>query len=600
MYSDIKREAEPLVRASKLASKAFLPLTNKLLPNRLASRFSKFVEGGDDNDREWSSGESGEGDNSDSEVADVLRNVFGAENAQTTAQHNENLANTVIDRNITKKHFQHNSQQLDIQNELLSRIVGYQDSILSAFQKKSLELQYRQYYNTKKLLEVTATTSKIKIEALAGIVKNTSLANESKVTDAEMIRNKTKSLLIGRTQDFTRNRLGNFTNNLKKTVVKQVREYSNDLTSQLDMLEMMKSMSSGMSPAEIEEFLMPGIGQELAGGLGEKLGKTHGKKLLNFAMGKYPIFGDKLVKYSHVLDRLRNEYPARLRNYIQDSNNPIAEAISRAMSLGNENTETVTRNLRYNATEKVEYDLLSRKSVTEIIPGYLSMTLQKVSDIYNVLSGSTEKSDKIVFSATTENFVTTKQRDREVERSFKQKITSTVKSEVDNIIKQIDPDGDKLTKQERIKLGVYLTQQAYAQRLFDPEEYADPANLPSDIAYSVAPLFAEAFGLEEDEIDIRGRQRYKMADTEEVADRYKEIANSFTHLGSGVSGTQDLINELNQVNDIDTLRRLGAVNDSGYTQDYMWKLVEEYLSTENMSDFLNPKSDKENLSLIHI
>ena len=582
LYYTAKRESEPAFKAAKAVLRTFAPITNKILPKKLASKLAASI-GEDDSYYENSS----VSDSNDAEITNTLQGIFGAERAQSDSQHQEQIAHTTLDRSIGEKQFEYSAKAQGAQTDYLSRIVGYQDSILSAYHKKSLELQYRQYFATKELLLLSDASTKAQLQELQAIHKNTGLPDAIKMQNSEIFTNRAKNLLIGSSQDYMRGRLGGVTSKLKYGLVEELKNYVSSITNGLSQLENIQNMVE-MPGMDITSAVGSGIGEEAMGGLGKLIGLKHGKKIKSL-IGRYvPDVDAKVNTFGNKLDRLRYEWPSKLQDKMHDANGEgIYGFLHKVMGYSEGDRDVINKNLQQDATETVGWDVLSRRTLIDIIPGYLSRNLQKLSDVYNILSGSTKKSDRITYSTESENFITQKERNKEVTKKFKNNLTSGIKTEVDTIIDHINPN-KTLTPAERIKLGLFLSKEASSGRSFRPQNYGDVTNLPGDIAAKVAPLFTKAYGIENDGFDVvQGIPKYKTTNSEEISKRHLDSSIAFGRLRDSFTGSANTLSTMYKVGDTESLRSVGALDNYGVNKDYLWSLVEQLLASKDYNEFYN-------------
>jgi hypothetical protein len=586
IFYSAKRDAEPAFKSAKAALKTFTPFTNKILPKGLASRLESALT---DNGSGGSSS-SNDDNKEDSDVASMLQGIFGAEQAQADAQQKEQIAHTTLDRAINKKQFEHSAGHNSAQTKLLSRVVGYQDTILNAWHKKTLEIQYRQYYATKELLTLTNESTKAQFEQLKDIVYNTALPNEVKVSNNELFANQTKTMLIGSLQKYSRNRLGDIVRKLKIGISNETKDYLSgisDLTSQMGMMQMMSQMPG----ADIYKMMGEGAADEALAFSSKLLGKKHGANIIS-ALGRvFPNLPDNVAKGANWLDRKKTTIPADIYSRMRESGGLGGWGfLDRIANIDLNQHDQINRRLEYDATTAVPWGVLERRTLIDILPGYLSRILQKESDIYNILSGSDEKSDRIVYSTQTEKFLGMKERHKEVAKNFKGTLSSGINHEIQGIIKQLDPDNTLISPDQRIKLGLFLAREAKKGK-FDPAEYADSFSLPSDIDPAIADLFASTYGVEKNGTNLNtGRTKWKHTGNKESSERYSEATKHFKRLGESFGGAQEILNTHYMVGDTDSLRQMGIVNDHGVNDEYIWSLVKALLEKGDYNDYMDDES----------
>ena len=133
-------------------------------------------------------------------IQDSLGQLFKAQVGVQTDLAARASAEKQIDRDIDKKKF---SASMDISTEsyrLLSRISGYTEGINQSFQKKSLEIQFRQLFATRELLRMTKESSEASFRQNEAIVKNTGLPDFVMIHKFVMLKEQSIKRLIGNAQ----------------------------------------------------------------------------------------------------------------------------------------------------------------------------------------------------------------------------------------------------------------------------------------------------------------------------------------------------------------------------------------------------------------
>lgn len=161
----------------------------------------------------------------------------------------------------------------------MSKLTGFVTTVANAYFKKSLELQYNQYYLGLDMIELQSTYFKAFSQQFEGIVKNTALPEHVKITNAERIEGYLKQAMIEKTyaravgnneaiSNFKTN-FGNFVKN-KAGAVKDAINMVIDLKDSTDDNKSLRY--------EIATDIIGGlIGERAAGKLGKLTGKVANK-----------------------------------------------------------------------------------------------------------------------------------------------------------------------------------------------------------------------------------------------------------------------------------------------------------------------------------
>lgn len=135
----------------------------------------------------------------DQGVANALAQTFAEQQQQFTARQ---TAETRIKDQVEGKRFESNFGILSSINENSARLTMYTEKVTQAFQKKSLELQYRSYFVQSELLQTTSKFFEVFKNQNEAIAKNTSLPEYAKINLQERILQTSKEKFSSKANDF--------------------------------------------------------------------------------------------------------------------------------------------------------------------------------------------------------------------------------------------------------------------------------------------------------------------------------------------------------------------------------------------------------------
>ena len=219
LYDDSVKDLKPQLSGIARKIDRLVPENQKFLKS-ITSKFADWT-GGNQQSFKASSKEEME----EKTIQDSLGQLFKAQVGVQTDLAARASAEKQIDREIDKKKF---SASMDISTEsyrLLSRISGYTEGINQSFQKKSLEIQFRQLFATRELLRMTKESSEASFKQREAMVKNTGLPDFVKIHKFEMLKEQSIRRLINNAQqamfgdqDPLTAALGRLTTNAKSAV----------------------------------------------------------------------------------------------------------------------------------------------------------------------------------------------------------------------------------------------------------------------------------------------------------------------------------------------------------------------------------------------
>ncbi len=395
LYDDSVKELKPSVGA--LTKKI-----NKLVPQNTPF-VKKLTEGVDKifNGEQFSTVSTSKEEAENQQIESVLGGIF---TAQASAQEEIRVRQRAYDESkeqikdhIESKRFDANIDVMTSISTNISKIESYNSTIQQAYQRKSLELQYRAYF-----LQVDQYKDQIRANELSkvnseAIVKNTALPEFVKIKASEKfkdtMRNKfydnlSNSSLFTAPGDFIKQGFDRIGKKLANTVT----DIKSGIESSATLLEMLQS-----SVESEEEMAKMGIGSsngmtgQIAGMIISKLfdvtanlAAEHGKESLD----KHKKFQDRLAQAiskakdprSGILDFLNSEYVRDLREDNSKDGTIQKIGLTQLEKVAKEFTDAKTidttlqtkRGGVADLKEPAVFDNRTYRTINDIIPGYLS------------------------------------------------------------------------------------------------------------------------------------------------------------------------------------------------------------------------------------
>lgn len=563
IYDRTIRLAAPTIKGLRDTAKKSMPLIDKVLPPGMASRIKSFSEAGyNQTYRDY--------DPDTSNIDNTLKTIFTAETLNARRDADADLIQRNVDRNINKQVFLSNYRLQQTIADGIGRLVGYQDTVLHKYYQKSLELQHRQYFTARDILEHSKASAIDMLYEIKAIVKNTALPNEVKLQKSEAFKAANEQRLIGMVQGSIGQRLRNIPERLRTAGRQQSRNFTDTVNSAFNTGD---SMLGGMSAEEAGALGAMHI-QE---GIGKRLGMYINTKIRDNE--RVRTIGERLAYHTENMGRRFNTRVA------EDETGPFSH-IRNLLGSGvvtNELQEGVSHNLLSTAIQPVSWDTISRRTLIEIIPDYMARILEQVS---NIATGTAN--ERMVFSSSREQMVPMSVATRDTHTNLRNTIDLNLKEKTDKIIDKIDPD-NTLTATERTELALQLTKDSASGKVFNPVRYSDPSNITSSAADKIAALFTTAF-------EISGG---RIANTEASHSNRRVFSNLFNSLEEGVGNFSEGIRSHVATGDKHILRQMGLLRDDihgGVNHDVRWNMIRDILhGTESPTDEgIPPPPDSDN------
>ena len=569
LYNSTVKELKPTIKEMKRVTGRALSQVEGKIPKKLADKLKAWSDSG----KEDSSG--GQTDFRESSIAMQLGEVFEEQIKEANKQQQQNEVQNAVRDNMAQKRHTDIFEQLEGIRMSASRLSTYQDKVTVNFQRKSLELQYRQYYIMSDMLEEHKKANEQFKTNLSEIVKNTGLPEYAKIQNSErlgeMMRNKFMGNIYETIFDKRRGYLGKAVNRLGTRIKDKVTDFAGDVQNGLAGADMM--MDAGESAREMG---MPGIDKydiagNIAGGIaansaGEKLGTKAGQWLNKSRFGKkIRTLGSNLEYATSNVSQIGDKFSRGDYDYDEGMAGKIIQTMSKLPGgeMALEALKDAAFSGRPDQSFKVDgikdmqgpavFSNQTRKSINEVIPGFLARIYQELQ----IIRTGDDKVGLTEYDFGSNKFTGAKA----LMSSIMSKVvnkgqTDRFKDENDELINQIDPEG-KLNKKERGELGKFFLSDNFKNGLADPKRFTDSSEfrgVSRDTAMKAAQLFQQSFGID----DFGG-----IDDKENFAIKRNKFSNNYGGLGMGFNDSREMIQNLLNLGHHDVIRQTGLMNDKG-------------------------------------
>ena len=296
---------------------------------------------------------------------------------------------TIRDRLNEDRH-KSNFSMLNSISMSANRLVQYNDKINVLYQKKSLELQLRSYYTQVDTLENTKRFFEIFKNQNDAIVKNTALPEYVKITTSESAKQMLRNKFMGGVGNAMFGHEGLIKKGFQKVGAKvkdKVSDAKNALEAGLmgveamrDQKEMNEAMGENSSFGNSigKNFIGPGIIDSLANKVGLVLNKkfaAKGSKIEKFGNKANTAVKDLPGSINAMLksDRLQETGDGSIADLVKGSIRGFLSSFlpdKPSMKLENINNN--------NLHTPAIFDNSTKKSIVEVIPGYLARMLREI------------------------------------------------------------------------------------------------------------------------------------------------------------------------------------------------------------------------------
>lgn len=511
LYNEAMSEIRPGLRETKRATAALLPRFEKSLPPAIAKYLKKFAKD-DDNEQAFSM----ERARRESMEYD-FKEIFEAQ-AEIDSYNNEKqmVEQAIFDKKAQNRH-EIEAQLLSQINMSTRRMVGYQDNILAKYHRKSLELQYLQYYSMVDLLETTKTSNKSIVRNLADIVHNSALPDFLKLRTSEAGRQWLREKTFGKLGDTYGEWASTFGANILKNASGAVMRKAGAVGQGLSEAAQAARLAATQSQFMSEDDKRRAKEQTVASALG-MVGRAGASKVGKWA-GKYAKRIPGVRRVGADLEYVTSNWQNMASDWGRSQTDLLRpggffiQAIKDAIP-GYDGSKTSVKNEGARGEfEATPFTGGAHRSLTEIIPGFLSRILQSTEGIR-----TGRKQERLVYNYDRSEFTTFKESKRD---AFDRLVGSQGKffsQGVDDLVGQID-EGGELDKDARDVLRRQLFMDiGRGGSGFSPRRYAKAeafGEADKDVAARLAEFIQKAYGVTPNTDDPNSESLYDIFGEEE-------------------------------------------------------------------------------------
>lgn len=503
LYNDSVKEVKPLINDLKRATTKIQPALDKYLPKTLSKKLDNWSKSANADQRAAMDAEA----QKEASLQAQLAEVFSHQVKSQAERDRQQDARSQIREGIDQTRHKDSMGQLNAIRLSVSQLAQYQQNVGVNVQRKSLELQYRQFFVQRDMLDEMRKIAATQTTAFEKLVRNTGLPDYVKLTEAEnfkqIVRNKFLDSidhgLFGNRRDFFQ-KLGQ---GFRGAVGNRVRDFAQNFRYGIDAAEQgadalaMTQEFAGMgidvgSPGEMVANMAGSIAAQSMGG---RLGKWGAKKANKY----FPNLVDKARTRGNKIAYELQNIPGRAKSwargyggikYVPDAASDFLRDVINGMPGYDRSIQK--DNLKDMAGPAIFNKQVS-KSITEVIPGYLARIHREIK----VLRTGNEREELMVYDYTKNRFTTSSQQSRNlfdavVDRSSGKYVNQDLDALVDHV------RGDReLTPAQRTALKRQLLQDNLSGESGRVEHYMDPMNYSGKAgmyASEFSDLFSQAYG----------------------------------------------------------------------------------------------------------
>lgn len=549
LYDTAAKEFKPVANDLKRITGRVLPNLEGKLPKKVAESLKRWSRG---NETDYRIDLSAERQRSDAMMME-MGSIFKAQLDTAQKQGKAEEGRETFRESLNQIRHRDNIGQLNAIRSGIDRLTTYQDNVLSNYQKKSLELQFRQYFATADLLEVTKKAAAEQDARLQGILKNTGLPEFVKIQEterfSELARNKfyenIRDNLFG--GDGGADYIKKFVDNVRKSLTEKFQNIAQQAQAVTFGLDMMGD-SGGMGPSKGE--MIGGIAGGMIGDYAVGKGQQHFKKYLekNSRTSRFIAKGTNQINY-----RLNNSGQL-IDDYFNDANTNWG-AFEGLRQFLDENRPGTGPTKSFDADslsemhKPIPFSRSTNKSIVEIIPGYLARIHRELQ----VMRTGDESIALSTYDFNANKFTTEKSLASKLVGGFASKENQDiVKERQAAILAMIDPQGE-FTDEQRKSVSDRLLRMSLNKQSTDARHMTDNWNWRGKGGSGVADKFSSFF-----EADVDGRRGSSLRAIQNQA----RFSSAVRNLTQGFEDPRAQLQEMINAGQYDVLRNAGLMDEN--------------------------------------
>lgn len=341
-------------------------------------------------------------------IQQTTAEIFKLEQEQKLKDKAEQKAENLINEKLeSSRHDEHTRYLRDIRIATMTQS-NFTKSTQIAFMKKDLELKYRHLYVSQDILASVQTTAKMMEQKLEEIRHNSSLPDIQKKKGMENLKETIKGRISGNITDTLANFTDKLKQNIKTRIFDSMKSAISGVSMAADMAEQSASMMEGMGDMMDPKTMKYEMGGDLAGqGIASLIanGMFGGGGLTGKLFKKVaPYAADMETKMRHGKAKGLYKVKSMKDKATHGDYNLKNMAVANLLSLipgFNTGPGRIENTLFNNPLEATSFDVATRQSIVEIIPGYLAKIL-KVQQDY----ATGTNNDELIYDPKKRDFVT--------------------------------------------------------------------------------------------------------------------------------------------------------------------------------------------------
>jgi hypothetical protein len=301
LYNTSATAMRPLTNDLKRTTQRLMPSAGQIIPEKMRrtlDTWSKDIEGQSKYNPE---------DAINAQIAQSQNEVFQYEFKQRQSDRAEKAAKEEIKEGIEQSRFQTSAKMLNMISLSTQKLADYQEKVTINYQRKMLELQYRQVYILRDTHEEQKRMGAVITEGLKSLIHNTGLPDYEKLTEKNraggFMRNQFSSFMGQGLSSARTAFMGKLRGAAEARIKSKVGDFANSAQNalmmanvMLDAKEQMDGMKESMGDMGEDDFGVKGVAAGMGSGWLAQKGAGKGLDCLKKYLAKNPNVTPAWVK----------------------------------------------------------------------------------------------------------------------------------------------------------------------------------------------------------------------------------------------------------------------------------------------------------------
>lgn len=565
LYSKAMDNLYPTMRDLSITTRRITPRLRRVLPESLVDKVDGWLDGVIENDPSHS-GHPTKEEIDNQVIVGKLEDIFKKQLEVESEVRSEDKVEKYVDDQIQKGRHEETKSLQGRLVQLASDEADYRNSVTWRYQKEMLEVNYRQWFAQRDLLENFLQFAAKADESLGAITKNTALPEATKIQLSEQYKLYAQEALFGKAHSALAGRASGFFNRVTNKASEKVEEFVEGLKGNLSTANQAMEMITGQLEAQeqmgdnsgVTGMIMDGA----VGKLGDLIRQELGKRLRT-VLNENETIALWNAKASRFMNNADEIFQGFMDEDDDGTNWDYIRKFMRFVDDEREDSVDVTHNLVGKATEPVAWDVLQRRYITEVYPEYYSRMLQQLE----IIASGNQDVERLVYSTKREAMVGRSMAVADAKDDvYSDEQFNRLSNSIREFIENVD-DENRLSTDARALLGRTILNEVRNNRTFNPVKFAENRAYWDDKAGDDV----------KSELSSYISRKYKVVEGEGETDKNaivlsNQAMNRAKNIKSSLFDAQTPINQYNALSQKALLRDAGVIAHDKHGVD---KFVED-------------------------